>query len=321
MDQKLLGILGGKTERYPYNLESKYPRVFEKIMLLWDSPEINDYFMGLMVTDRHDRAGFPPDVASEILYLTVVHASHRPTDKKQDVWDASARIADFVPRSFLKEAADWIPPPDTIRNAIQTSGIPCSPEGFLRAVAAGNVPVVDLFLKAQVNTETRDEHGWTSLILAVFNGRDAVAGLLIQYGAHVNAADFDGNTALHHAALAGHIAAAKLLIENHAGVNLCNSSGLTPLIQATARRHLKMVQLLISSGANLDAAARDGWTALHKAAALGCSEIVWPLLRNGANINIKNLDGDTPIKLAIKNKQSEVIQIFISASGTDSTAT
>lgn len=314
MDERLLRILGGKTERYPYNLESKYPRVFGKIMSLWDSPAINDYFMELMITERTDRAGFPPDVASEILYLTIVHASQRPSAKKQDVWDTSATFKDFVPRVFLKETIAWTPPPDTIRNAILAFGVPCSPEGFMRAVESGNRAAATLFLEAKINTETRDERGWTPLILAAFNGREEIVNLLIQYGAHTNAGDFDGNTALHWAAFAGHTASAKLLVENHAEINARNSFGLTPLLQATIRRHLKIVLLLINRGANLDAATRDGWTALHKAAAMGCTEIVWPLIRHGANINIVNVDGDTPIMLAVKNNQEAVAQILITAS-------
>lgn len=323
MDQRLLKILGGKTERYPHNLESKYPRVFEKIMSLWDSPKMDAYFMELMVTDRSDRAGFPPEVASEILHLSVVHASHRPADEKPDVWNLSASFVDFVPRVFLKdvkETAAWTPPQNSIRNAIQAFGFPCSPEGFLRAVEAGNNPAVSLFLESKTNTETRDERGWTPLMMAAFEQRDEVIGSLIQHGAYVNAIDANGNTALHWAAFSGHASSAKLLIDNHADVNARNSTGLTPLLMATARRQLKMVMLLIDNGANLNAAAQDGWTALHKAAALGCTEIVWPLIHHGANINSRNLGGDTPVDVAVKNKQEAVLKIFMPPSGTDRTA-
>lgn len=318
MDQRLLRILGGNTERYPHNLESKYPRVFGKIMSLWDSPEINAYFMELMVDTRGGRAGFPPEVASEIFHLSFVHTAHFPTNMKHDAWDASARIAEFVPRVSSEEAGAWKEPSAVARNAIQKFGIPCSMEGFLRAAEAGNRPVIALFLEAHANTETRDERGWTPLMLAAFNGRDEAVEFLIKHGAHIHGSDLGGNTALHWAAFAGHTTTAKLLIENHAEVDAHNSFGLTPLLQAAARRHLKTVLLLIDSGANLDTTTRDGWTALHKAAAMGCAEIVWPLIRHGANISIKNLDGDTPIKLAVKNKQEAVMKILMSASDSDS---
>lgn len=314
MDQRLLRILGGNTERYPHNLESKYPRVFGKIMSLWDSPEIDDYFMELMVDARGNRAGFPPEVASEIFHLNLVHAAHYPTNTKHDAWDVSASIAGFVPRVSSEESGAWKEPSVAIRNAMQKFGIPCSTEGFLRAAEAGNRSVIALFLEAHANIETRDERGWTPLMLAAFNGRNEAVEYLIQHGAHIHASDSGGNTALHWAAFAGHTATAKLLIENHAEVDARNNFGLTPLLQATAHRHLKMVLLLIDNGANLDATTRDGWTALHKAAAMGCAEIVWPLIHHGAQINIKNLDGDTPIRLAVKNKQGAVMKILMSAS-------
>jgi hypothetical protein len=67
MDQRLIRILGGTTEHYPYALENKYPRILETIMSLWDEDEIDPYFMELMVSDREGRGGFPPDVAANIM--------------------------------------------------------------------------------------------------------------------------------------------------------------------------------------------------------------------------------------------------------------
>lgn len=317
MDQKLLRILGGNIKHYPIHLESQYPRVFGKIMSLWDSPEINDYFMELMVDKRGGRAGFPPEVASEIMHLNLVNTTRQPLEAKRDPWDPSETLAHFDHWASSEESGVWVEPLDAIKNAIQQSGASCSVEGFLHAAESCNRPVVALFLDAHTNIETRNENGWTPLMLAAFNGCDEVVGYLIQQGAHVQARDSGGNTALHWAAFAGHTASAKLLIENHAEVDARSSFGLTPLQQAVARHHLKVVLLLISRGANLNSAANDGWTALHKAAAMGYTEIVWPLVHNGANINIKNLDGDTPIKLAIKNKQEAVVRVLTMVSETD----
>ena len=59
MDEKLPKILGGETKFYPYALENKYPRILAKIISLWITPGMGDYFVDLMVSDRPDRAGFP----------------------------------------------------------------------------------------------------------------------------------------------------------------------------------------------------------------------------------------------------------------------
>lgn len=316
MDHRLLGILGGNAEKYPHNLEDKYPRVLGKILSLWNSPELDAYFVELVVNERADRAGFPDEVVSEILYLSFVHAAlHAKDSKKKDPWDTSPEaFSCFAPRVSHEVAKSWIEPKESIKLAIQSYGIPCSPDGFLQAAEAGNSPAVALFLAAEFNTEFRDERGWTPLMQAAFNGREVVVYLLIQHGASVNAVDFCGNTALHWAAFAGHAASAKLLIANKADLNLHSCFGWTPLLQATTHRHLEVVQLLLESGADCNATARNGWTALHKAAAEGYLEIVRSLLRQGADRNIKNHDGDTPLMLASKNQREAVMEILMSAS-------
>jgi hypothetical protein len=311
MDQKLLRILGGETKFYPHGLESKYPRILEKIMMLWDKPGMSDYFMQLMVTDREDRAGFPPDVAAEIMRLSLVHASSSKPNKSPDVWDLPAEsFANFRPPVSIENTNEWKPLPETKARSIERLGIPSSAKGFHRAAETGICPAVALFLEAHVNTEIHDERGWTPLMLAAFYGHNEVINVLIKYQANIVARDLLGNTALHWAIDAGQTASAKLLIENRAEVDACNNSGLTPLFRAVMRRHLGDVLLLIDSGAKLNLTSRDGSTALHKAAAEGYTEIVRTLLHHGADISIKNHDGNLALTLAIKNDHKDAIRLL-----------
>lgn len=314
MDQRLLRILGGETEHYPYALEDKYPRVFSKIMALWDKPEIDDYFMDLIVDKRGGRQGFPQDVATEIVHLSLVHAAHHKSSQKTDVWDvASSSFVDFATSATPEESSAWKEPPEATRRAIENLGASCSEGGFLQAAEAGNRAVIGLFLDARSSTEYRDERGWTALMLAAFNGHEAAVELLLKHGADVFTGDSGGNTALHWAAFAGHVDCAKLLIEHHADVDARSSFGWTPLLQATARRHLAVVMLLINHGANLNIVARDGNTALHKAAATGYTEIIRPLMAHHADASMKNLEGDTPVKLAIRNKHDNVVKLLLTS--------
>lgn len=313
MDQRLIRILGGTTEHYPYALENKYPRILKKIMSLWDEDEIDDYFMGLMVSERNDRTGFPPDVAAEIIHLSLVHASQEKDDDAKGLWDASAdAFVNFAPHPTSENG--WPDPTAAIKTELQKLEIPYTPEGFFDAAETGNRAAVALFIEAQISTEIRDNLGWTPLMMAAFHGRDEIIGLLIQHKADVNALDLDGNSALHWAAFGGHAACAKQLIQNHARIDARNNFGWTPLLQATARNHLDVVALLIDSGTNLDAAANNGYTALHKAAASGYTEIVRLLLDQGADNNLKTNDGDTPAKLATKNRQEAVIKLLMPVS-------
>lgn len=308
MNQRLLRILGGKTEHYPYALESKYPRILETIMSLWDQDEIDGYFLELMVSDRGERAGFPPDVAADILHLSLVHAAQEASDKAKNIWDISPdSFVNFTPHP----ATDWADPAQRVKDELDKLGILCTPEGLFEATETGNRTAVALFIEAQSNLEVRDNRGWTPLMMAAFNGCDEIVGLLIQHNADVDAIDLGGNSALHWAAFGGHTSCAKQLVEHHAKINACNNFGWTPLMQATARNHPEIVSLLIASGVNLDIAADDGYTALHKAAASGYGEIVKLLIDQGADQNLKTSDGDTARKLAIKNKQEEVIKLLV----------
>lgn len=307
MNQRLLRILGGKTEHYPYALESKYPRILEMIMSLWDQDEIDSYFLELMVSDRGERAGFPPDVAADILHLSLVHAAQEDQNKIKDIWDAPS---DAFANYSTHPATDWADPAQRVKEELDKQGILCTPEGLFEAAETGNRTAVALFIEAQSNLEVRDNRGWTPLMIAAFKGYDEIVGLLIQHDADVDALDLGGNSALHWAAFGGHFSCAKRLIQNHAGIDARNNFGWTPIIQATARNHLEVVALLIDSGANLDTAADDGYTALHKAAASGYCEIVELLIEQGADKNLVTGDGDTAEKLAIKNKQQEIVKLL-----------
>lgn len=313
MDKRLLRILGGETKFYPYALESQYPRILTKIMTLWDQPGISDYFNGLMVSDREDRAGFPPEVAAEIIRLSLVHSSAHKSDMNPDVWDIPAdKFVNFKPPASIENANEWKPLPAAMALELEKFGIPDSAKGFHRAAESGNRAAVSMFVEARANTEIHNDRGWTPLIIAAFNGHNEVVSVLLKYHAKVHSVDLLGNTALHWAVDAGKTACAKLIIASGAEIDARNNYGMTPLFRATMRRRLEDVLLLIDSGANLDLTTRDGLTASHKAAAEGYIEIVRTLAQHGANVRIKDLDGNLPLTLAIKNNQQDVIKFLTS---------
>ena len=315
MDERLLRILGGEEEHYPHNLEKQYPRIFEKIMLLWDMPQMSHYFEELMIPDRQGRAGFPPDVAAEIVRLSLVHFSTHAPDKNQDVWEVSTdKFAIFRPQIPVQNTHVWKPLPVATAKAIEKLGFPCSARGFHRAAVTGDRRATALFLEANVSTEFSNEKGWTPLMLAAFNGYDEIIQLLFKHHANANASDLHGNTALHWAADAGNVSSAKLLLENRAEIEACNKSGMTPLFLACKNRRLGMLLELIDRGANVHIVAKDGATPLHKPAAAGYTEIVRTLLYHGAQIGIKDRNGETPLTLAEKNNQQAVIKILLSGS-------
>ena len=73
MDARLLKLLNNNERNYPHALEYHFPRVLEKIMELWDTADFDVYLADLMTTTRSNRQGFPQDVASDIIYLCMLH--------------------------------------------------------------------------------------------------------------------------------------------------------------------------------------------------------------------------------------------------------
>lgn len=313
MNERLVRILGGNTEYYPCALESKFPRIFATIMGLWDEPEIEDYFMDLIVDKRGGRMGFPQEVVSEIVFLSFLHAKQHQSRSEAPPWSNSTDTLTSVDANNTKtQTKVWIAPPQALQLSIEKLGGTCSLAGFLQATESGNRALVGLFLDARVDLATRNERGWNALMLSAFYGHAQIIELLIVRGADVYARDREGNTALHWAAFAGHLNCAKQLISHHADVNARNSLSVTPLLQAARNRHLEMLLLLVKQGANLNFAGLDGNTALHWAASLGYSEILRVLLAHQADRKLKNLAGDTPVKWAIKNKHDKCVQLLLS---------
>ena len=85
MNARLLKILNDREQNYPHALEKQFPRILEKIMSLWDSVEFDAYLADLMTTTRSNRQGFPQTVASDIIYLNMLH-EHKTDTGKPMTW-------------------------------------------------------------------------------------------------------------------------------------------------------------------------------------------------------------------------------------------
>lgn len=294
MDEKFLRLLNGNENLYPKVLEQKFPRVFNRIIELWHSPDIDDYFTDLMMDTREGtRQGFPPDAASEIFSLSTVHTKLLEQAQQDAVggnpWDNVA---------------------ESKKEAIEQQGYQFSPRGFLKSAESGNRNAVLLFLSSGMDIDTRDERGWTPLMVSIFNSREEIAILLIRSGANVHAKGTDGYGPTHWAAFQGFSDVIKLLIEKHADVNAQSNHGITPLLQAATRGHRRVVEQLLAGGARVNLASDEGWAPLHKAAANGHVEIVKLLLAKKADCNLALPSGLRALDLAAKNKHAAIVAML-----------
>jgi hypothetical protein len=278
MNSRILEIVFGEGGLYPVYLEQRHPHVMEKILLLWHTPEMEKFFLELMVNTRSDRHGFSHEVANEIYYLSKVFDGTRALPKTFDE-NPLAQIngkpatgvnfehspQDFINMRAPSDDTPWAHISADSRYELETLGYACSPSGFLKAATAKDLKAIGTFLHCNINIDTCDERGWSPLFFSAFNGNRELAKLFLEFGANVNLKDHGGFTPLHWAAFKGHAGIIKHFITHDADVNAHSLRMLTPLMMAAMNGHLDACVALIASGAETDTVSSQGWTALQKA--------------------------------------------------------
>ncbi|UXY16271.1 ankyrin repeat domain-containing protein [Chitiniphilus purpureus] len=280
----------GLADRFPTILAERYPRIAARVAELWGTPMLSAYFEELLIMDRPDRQGFPPEVGAELMTLAYAYDQIAfPAMQQEDVW---AHVHDKA------------------RQELAEQGLGATVRDFHQCVSRGEHHIIGLFLRAGLSVEVRDEQEWTPLIRACFEGNATMAEALIRAGASVHAQDADGYGPLHWAALNGQEGLAQLLLSHGARVNAPNKHGFTPLIQAASRGHTKLVRLLISLGGNVNTCTAEGWTALHKAVANGHLDAAVALLDHGADPQARHQDGTTPLQIAQQSNRQRLHQLL-----------
>ncbi|TJZ74803.1 hypothetical protein FAZ21_07475 [Chitiniphilus eburneus] len=279
--------------RYPHLLAERYPRIIGRIVDLWGTPALSAYFEELLIMDRPDRQGFPPEVGAELMSLAFAY-DHLvlPSQEQEDVWA-------HVNGKAQEELA--------------AHGLMPSAKDFHTSVGRGEQQMIGLFLRAGLSIDARDEQEWTPLMRACFEGNLAMAEALIRAGGSVHAQDNDGYSPLHWAALNGNEGLVNLLLANGARVNATSNHGFTPLIQAASCGHTKLVRALIAVGANVAATTTDGWTALHKAVSNGHLDASVALLDYGADPLAAYQDGTTPLDIAQRGNRQQLAKLLAMA--------
>jgi tankyrase len=277
-------------DRYPSQLEAMFPRVLNKIVALWDEPEIDDYFEELLVDRRGGRKGFPPEVVQEIFFLSNVHdrATGRRREEETGIWE-------------LEHA----------RGALSKERRQESPQKrFFKAVAAGDINAIKFINVLEV--DVRGEGGWTALMVALQNRHEGLALLLLDRDASAKTVDAGGQTPLHWAAFNGCTRVIPPLLQRGAALEAKNAAGATPLSIAAERGHAEAVKLLISKGANTNTPGAEGLTPLHRAIVQGHLNVVSALLASGAEVNtVAPGSKRTPLHEAVECGNAKLVEILL----------
>lgn len=241
-------------DRYPYALQQKYPHVITKLIALWDNPKIDGYFTSLLIDTRGGRKGFDDDAFKDIHRLYEFHEIKKLHAAERKV-------------NAIKE--------------LELLGIRFNAWEFLKIINEGNQKLVDLFVRAGINVNTRNSDGDSCLQIALRNGFTVIANILLKAGADANAKD---------------------------------AIGLTPLQVAYGKKtqgYRELTEQLVITGADVNVRDNKGWTPLMVAISTRDEDMVTLLLRNGANSALETPKGDDALALAQKFGYEEIIDLVI----------
>lgn len=169
---------------------------------------------------------------------------------------------------------------------------------FFRAVAGGNVEVVQQLLADGVNVNATNVDGLTPLSVAITYNKLQILPILL----NTPGVDVNKSCPLYYAVRDGKEEAVIQLLAAGADVNAMHKND-TPLITAVLFGKRKIVEILLATpGIDVNKTTlKTADTPLHKAAMRG-DRLITPVLlaAPGIDVNAKNADGDTPLKLAEK---------------------
>ena len=139
--------------------------------------------------------------------------------------------------------ADDTPPLDT-RQQLR--------ELYFDAARSGSTDRLGAFIEAHYDLDTRDENGYTALILAAYHGQTAAVEQLLAAGANPCSQDKRGNTALMGAIFKGEVSIAHRLLKADCATDERNNSGQTAAMYAALFQRKDILEALAAKGADLD---------------------------------------------------------------------
>jgi uncharacterized protein len=147
-------------------------------------------------------------------------------------------------------------------------------QDIFTAARTGDVKKLEELFEIKADTiNTKNESGFTPLIIACYRNQVEAAKFLLSRGAEVNAPSPEGPVILG-ACYKGNIELTRLLIDNKADVNAANAAGTTALMYAALSGNVDLVKLLLNHGAKKNAEEKSGKTALSYAKMNGSEKMI-----------------------------------------------
>jgi len=138
-----------------------------------------------------------------------------------------------------------------VKDAVSLGGSPETDintvDGMFEAIDVNSLGTVKNLLNNGLSINSKDNYGWTPLMVAIRQNKPRIVEYLIENGADVNCVSVSGWTPLRIASSAGFTPLVKLLLAAGVDVNFKNDKGETALLSAEKNGHAEVVTLLKQS--------------------------------------------------------------------------
>jgi ankyrin repeat protein len=183
---------------------------------------------------------------------------------------------------------------------------------LIYAAEYGQADMVELLIKSGARLDTQNDFGNTALMAAADEGRLESARLLITHNAALELKDKRGETALCIACTWGYLTMAELLVAHNADVNIRDEYNETLLANALLHGYHKISLLLAETAKDFDAPGPGRWTPLMQASLDGFADVCALLIQRGAGINTQtDHDKETALHLAAGGGHLETVTVLV----------
>ena len=175
------------------------------------------------------------------------------------ITDRVTAVGDLQEQDLMRYFIPWICSAMMVATAVLADDTPAADtrqqlrELYFDAARTGSTDRLGAFIEAHYDLDTRDESGYTALILAAYHGQKAAVEQLLVAGANPCSQDKRGNTALMGAIFKGEVSIAHRLLAADCATDERNNSGQTAAMYAALFQRKDILDALAAKGADLDA--------------------------------------------------------------------
>ena len=184
---------------------------------------------------------------------------------------------------------------------------------LLISAYSGDVAGASHFLVQGSGDKDNQHAGALALFIAVERADPSMVQTLLSYNVDVNSRDNVGQTSLHRATRGGNENIMRILLDHGAEVDIVNDEWNTPWSANVKFRNDKVLGVLLGAGADPNRRDQDGATKLYGAAAGGNVELVKFLLKSGTNPSLRTDYDWAPLHWASYHGHLECVKLLLDA--------